>query len=106
MATDLPAPTFASQSPGLGEITCPGGGGGAGGLIGAPGAAEEDPQAFRVVPMPIATIVRSIAELPTARPIEVRKSRLAMLLFFEVILLSIDRRLTHYKSGIAASACP
>jgi hypothetical protein len=33
----------------------------------------------------MAIIVRSIAELPAARPIDAKKSRLAMLLFFEVI---------------------
>ena len=85
MTTFFPMPTFDGQSPGRGESGRPGGGGGGAG--GNPGAAEEDPQALRVVPIPIAIIVRSIAELPTARPIEVRKSRLAMLVFFAVIFL-------------------
>lgn len=106
ITTDLPTPTFAGQSPGRGDTIRPCGGGGAGGFVGAPGAADEDPQALSDVPMPIAIIVRSIAELPTARPIEVRKSRLAMLVFFEVIFLSNDRRPTHYKPGIAAEAAP
>ena len=65
-----------------------GGGEGAGGLLAAPGAADDDPQALSVVPMPIASIVRNIAELPTARPIDVRKARLAIVLFFAVIFLS------------------
>lgn len=88
IATVLPAPTLAGQSPGRGEAIRPGGGGGAGGLIGAPGAADDDPQALNEEPMPIAAIVLSIAELPTARPIEVRNSRLARLAFFVVIILS------------------
>ena len=89
MTTDLPLPTLGIQSPGRGETAPNGGGGdGAGGVGGVPGAAEDDPQAFNVVPIPIAIIVRSIAELPTARPIEVRKSRLAIELFFEVIVFS------------------
>ena len=106
IATDVPLPTLDNQSPGRGETIPSGGGGdGAGGLAGAPGAADDDPQAFNVVPIPIAAIVRNIAELPTARPIEVRKSRLAMVLFFVVIFSSAWCRLIHYRllhSGSAA----
>jgi hypothetical protein len=50
-----------------------------------PGAADEEPQADNDVPMPIAAIVRNMAELPTARPIEVRKSRRAIRSWLEVI---------------------
>jgi hypothetical protein len=104
MTTVLPLPTLVNQSPGLGETIPTGGGGdGAGGLTGAPGAAEDDPQAFKVVPIPIAIIVRSIAELPTARPIDVRKSRLAILLFFEVILLPDCRQSDNYNSPCPGS---
>jgi hypothetical protein len=65
--------------------------------MGGPLAAEDDPQAFSVVPIPIAAIVLSIAELPTARPIEVRKSRLAMPLFFIAMFVPAIRPPTHYR---------
>lgn len=80
ITTDVPAPTFAGQSPGRGDGNEPGGGGGAGGAggAGAPGAADEEPQPARVEPIPMAAIVFSIAEPPTARPIDARKSRLAI----------------------------
>ena len=52
-----------------------GGGGGDGGLGDEPGAAEDDPHALSEVPIPIAAIVRNIAELPTALPTAVRNSR-------------------------------
>ena len=80
--TDLPLPTLAGQSPGRGDINRPGGGGGG---TGREGAADEEPQAFKAVPMPIAAIVRSIAEPPTARPTEARKSRLAIRVGFDVM---------------------
>ena len=80
--TDVPMPTFAGQSPGRGDIIRPGGGGGGAGLV---DAADEEPQALSVVPMPIATIVRSIAEPPTARPTETRKSRLAIRVGLDLI---------------------
>lgn len=79
--TDLPLPTLAGQSPGRGDTNLPGGGGGSG----RAGAADEEPQAFKAVPMPIAAIVRSIAEPPTALPMEVRKSRLAIRVGFDFI---------------------
>ena len=82
--TDLPLPTLAGQSPGRGDIIRPGGGGGGSGRA---GAADEEPQALKVVPMPIAVIVRSIAEPPTARPTEARKSRLAIRVGFDFIRL-------------------
>lgn len=63
-----------------------------------PGAADDEPQAVSDVPMPIAAIVRSIAELPTARPIDVRKSRLAIPLFFVGISFPAVNRLADYKS--------
>ena len=80
--TDLPLPTLAGQSPGRGDINLPGGGGGGSGRA---GAADEEPQAFKVVAMPIAVIVRSIAEPPTARPMETRKSRLAIRVGFNLM---------------------
>ena len=73
--TLLPTPMFPGQSPGRGDIMRPGGGGGG---IGFLDSADEEPQALSVVPIPMAAIVRSIAEPPTARPTEARKSRLAM----------------------------
>ncbi|MDH3988723.1 MAG: hypothetical protein OEV34_06330, partial [Gammaproteobacteria bacterium] len=85
MTTDFPAPTLPGQSPGLGDGIPPGCGG-AGGAGGAPGAAEDDPQAARDVPIPIAAMVLSIAEPPTARPIDARKSRLAIRVVFKSIL--------------------
>lgn len=78
MTTDVPLPTVAGQSPGRGDAKRPGGGAGAGGGSGREDAADEEPQAFNVVPIPSAAIVRSIAEPPTARPTEARKSRLAI----------------------------
>jgi len=69
-------PTFAGQSPGRGDGRPPGGGGDVGGGGGGvPGDADDDPQAESVVPIPIATMVLSIAEPPTARPIDARNSR-------------------------------
>lgn len=80
IVTVLPAPTLAGQSPGLGDMSLPGGGGGAGGAGGwaGPDDAEDEPQAARDVVMPMAAIVRSTAEPPTVRPIAVRNSRRAM----------------------------
>jgi hypothetical protein len=49
--------------------------GGSGGFGAVPGAAEDEPQLASEVPMPIATIVLNIAELPTALPTAVRNSR-------------------------------
>jgi hypothetical protein len=95
IATVFPTPTFGVQSPGRGDAGRPGGG--AGGLVGAPAAADDDPQAPSVVPMPMAAIVRSTAELPTARPMEVRKSRRAMLAFLLGIFLSTVHWLNDYK---------
>ena len=63
-----------------------GGGGGGGGAGGEPAAAEDEPQLASDVPMPMASIVRSIAEPPTARPTEVKKSRLASRVRFEFII--------------------
>ncbi len=77
ITTEVPAPTLAGQSPGRGDAMPPGGGGGGGGG-GTPGEAEDEPQAVRVEPMPMAAIVFSIAEPPTARPMDARKSRLAI----------------------------
>lgn len=77
IATDLPTPTFAGQSPGRGDGTTGSGFGGGFGLPGPTGAAAEEPQLEIDVLTPIAAIVLNIAELPTARPIEVRNSRLA-----------------------------
>ena len=79
MTTDVPAPTLAGQSPGLGDGMPPGGGaGGGGGGGGDPGAADDDPQPATVLPIPIANMVRNMAEPPTARPTDARKSRLAI----------------------------
>jgi len=103
ITTVLPAPTFDGQSPGRGEAIRPGGGGGAGGFIGAPGAADDDPQALSDVPIPIAAIVRSIAELPTARPMEVRNSRLARLVFFVGMILSAA--LADSSRGVEQQTC-
>lgn len=74
ITTELPAPLFAGQSPGRGDAVL--GGGGAGGS-GATGAADDDPHDETDVVMPIADIARSIAELPTVRPMAVKKSRRA-----------------------------
>lgn len=94
ITTDLPAPTLPGQSPGRGDCI-PGGGGGGGGAGGfgaAAGAAEDDPQAASEVPIPIAAIVRSIAELPTALPIAVRNSRRLMSLRSDVMPLPYSRQ--------------
>jgi len=90
MVTDRPLPTFAGQSPGRGEINADGGGGGgggAGGFVATPDAADDDPQLAVDAPRPIAIIVLSSAELPAARPIAVRNSRLAMRFLDAVICL-------------------
>jgi hypothetical protein len=87
MVTERPLPTLAGQSPGRGEINAEGGGGGAGGLATTPGAADDDPQLVVAAPRPIAIIVLSIAELPAARPIAVRKSRLARRFLFTAIAM-------------------
>ena len=86
MTTDLPMPTVLPQSPGRGDCMPGGGGDGAGGEgFGLLLLAEEDPQATATVLMPIAVMVRSIEALPTARPIEVRKSRRPILSLSELI---------------------
>lgn len=99
MTTVLPTPTLAGQSPGRGDFV-PGGGGGAGGggLGEEPGAAEDEPQAESVVPIPIAAIVRSIAELPTALPTAVRNSRRLMSLRSDVILAPLDSAQPFYSA--------
>ena len=74
MTTELPTPTLAGQSPGRGDGIPPGGGGGGGGGGEPPGAADDEPQAVSVEPIPMAAIVLNIAEPPTARPIDIRKS--------------------------------
>ncbi len=56
----------------------PGGDGGSGGFGAAPGAADDEPQAASEVPIPIAAIVRNIAEPPTALPMAVKNSRRRM----------------------------
>jgi len=56
----------------------PGGSGGGGGIGAVPGAAEDDPQLASEVPIPIAAMVRNIAEPPTALPMAVRNSRRRM----------------------------
>ena len=84
MATVFPIPTLAGQSPGLGDMIGFGVGGGGVGLLDPP-AAEEEPQLVDAVAMPIATMVRSIAVLPTALPTEVRNSRRAILFLAKVI---------------------
>jgi len=81
----VPAPTLAGQSPGRGDGSMPGGGG-AGGGGAPPGEAEEEPQADNVEPMPMAAIVLSMAEPPTALPIDARKSRLAIRELSELIV--------------------
>ena len=74
--TDFPAPTFAGQSPGRGDvIRGAGGGGGEGAGAGAP---DEEPHADMDVAMPIAAMARNIAPPPTALPTEARNSRRAM----------------------------
>jgi hypothetical protein len=82
IATVLPTPTFGGQSPGRGDKGLPGGGGGAGGTGGDELAADDEPQADSVLVMPIAAIALSIAEPPTARPIDSRNCRLAIGLSF------------------------
>ena len=77
----MPVPTFAGQSPGRGD-------GVAAGVFGAPGnpgAADDEPQLANEVPIPIAAIVLNMAELPTARPTDVRNSRRAIRLLVEVM---------------------
>jgi hypothetical protein len=86
MTTDVPAPTLAGQSPGLGDGMPPGGGGGGGGGGGDPGAADDDPQPATLLPIPIANMVRSMTEPPTARPTDARKSRLAIRGLSELIV--------------------
>lgn len=90
MATVLPTPTLAGQSPGRGDTNPPAGGGpgGGGGLppVG-PDWADEEPHAASELLIPMAAIVRNIAELPTAFPIEVRNSRRAMRFFSPVIII-------------------
>lgn len=82
IVTVLPAPALPGQSPGRGDCKPPAGGGGGGGGGGPPppGAdcAEDDPHAASDVLIPIAAIVRNIAEPPTALPIAVRNSRRAI----------------------------
>ncbi|MED5460981.1 MAG: hypothetical protein VYC03_00080, partial [Pseudomonadota bacterium] len=88
ITTDVPAPTFAGQSPGRGEGSPPGGGGGAGG--GGAGDAEEDaeeePHADSVVLIPKAAMICNMADPPTALPIDARKSRLAIRILFALIV--------------------
>ena len=69
----------------------PGGGGGGDGTGLGTGAAEDEPQADRDVPMPSAAIARSIADPPTALPIEARNSRRAILGSFACIFLFDSR---------------
>lgn len=75
MTTDLPAPTFAGQSPGRGERVNAGGGVLPDGGDDAPPDADDDPQAARLPPRPMAAMVRSIADVPAARPMDARNSR-------------------------------
>jgi len=63
-----------------------GGGGGAGGFGALPGAAVDDPQLASDVPIPIAAIVWSNAELPAALPMAVRNSRRFISLCSDVML--------------------
>ncbi len=88
ITTEVPAPTLAGQSPGRGDGMPPAGGGegAGGGAGGAPGDADDDPQAVSVVPMPMAAMVFSMAEPPTARPTAARKSRLAIRELSELIV--------------------
>ena len=88
MTTFLPAPTLAGQSPGRGDTGRPAGGGGGSGAGGGADWADDEPHADNEVLMPMAAIVRSIAELPTALPIDVRNSRRAIFDSLEVISLT------------------
>lgn len=104
ITTDLPTPAFPGQSPGRGEGGLPGGGGGGSGGGGEPGDADDEPQAASEVLIPIAAIVRSIAELPTAFPIAVRNSRRAIFSFSELTQFprcGISRNLTSSLITIA-----
>ena len=76
ITTDLPLPTFGGQSSGRGESGRGAGGGGGGDV--EVDAADEEPQPAAVVLIPMASIARSMAELPTALPIAARNSRLAI----------------------------
>jgi hypothetical protein len=78
-------PALAGQSPGRGDGMAAGGLGGGFGLPGIAGAADEEPQLASDVPIPIAAIVFNMAELPTARPIDVKKSRRAIRFCFAFI---------------------
>lgn len=76
ITTDFPAPILGGQSPGRGDIEgCDGGG-----IVGRAGgdAADDEPHAETAVPIPIASIVRNMAEPPTALPTAVRNSRRAI----------------------------
>ena len=75
IATVVPTPTLAGQSPGRGDCSDDGGGGETGGL---PGAADDDPQPGNAVEIPSAVITRSIADAPTDLPIVARNSRRAI----------------------------
>jgi hypothetical protein len=83
-----------------------GGFGGGFGLPGIPGAADEEPQLASDVPMPIAAIVFNMAELPTARPIDVRKSRRAIRFcvgFIGSYLICCNRGINSDRCRFAAS---